>query len=344
MPCSNKVFLRQYNHFITIIIIIMSSILLLSTVQKSKAFLLPKVHVVSKTRFVRTATVRGSQTSSLLAFHTTDSSSFHGKKIMRAAAFATTNQRLNGSENVCSRKSPFLSILLSSTRPFSGGTQIRQTINDDNSETQIDDVYNNEFNLILHGLNNAQIEAVTQPTQSVTRVVAGPGAGKTRVLTCRIAYLLKKEHIDRNWKNRVLAVTFTKKAASEMQHRLNTLLREDEEYQKRFYNEEENSSDGGGGEDPETGDIIEEVAPHDTISSGDTNSRTPPPILTTRVTMGTFHSICSKILRWHGKELTKLPSVIKYSPKNESDVLDGSFAIIDQSEQIRVINQCLTPK
>ena len=51
-------------------------------------------------------------------------------------------------------------------------------------------------------------------------VLAGPGSGKTRVLTCRVARLLD---ISREERYRILALTFTNKAAHEMAHRVTTM-------------------------------------------------------------------------------------------------------------------------
>lgn len=73
---------------------------------------------------------------------------------------------------------------------------------------------------LLQGLNPEQLAAVTWPAQSAL-VLAGAGSGKTRVLTTRIAWLLQTGQIGVHG---ILAVTFTNKAAREMQGRLNTLL------------------------------------------------------------------------------------------------------------------------
>lgn len=141
---------------------------------------------------------------------------------------------------------------------------------------------------LLKDLNPSQIQAITQPLNSITRVIAGPGSGKTRVLTSRIAYIL---NMDR--RNNVLAVTFTKKAASEMERRV-------------F-------------------DIVGEPTP--------------------RVNLGTFHSICTRMLRYNGGVLSSLPSVAADMSKSLNEtLLDGGFSIIDQSEQLRLTKEILNAK
>lgn len=74
---------------------------------------------------------------------------------------------------------------------------------------------------LLQQLNPQQISAVTHFTGPAL-VVAGPGSGKTRVLTHRVAFLIKERNIpERN----ILTVTFTNKAAKEMKGRVKNLLK-----------------------------------------------------------------------------------------------------------------------
>lgn len=72
---------------------------------------------------------------------------------------------------------------------------------------------------ILHGLNEGQKKAVLA-IQGPVLIIAGPGSGKTKVLTHRVAHLIAKNIPPQN----ILAITFTNKAASEMKERIFKLL------------------------------------------------------------------------------------------------------------------------
>ncbi len=122
----------------------------------------------------------------------------------------------------------------------------------------------------LDKLNPQQRAAVTAGNGPVL-VVAGPGSGKTRVLTQRIAYLIAEEGV-RPWQ--ILAVTFTNKAAKEMQERVKKLL---------------------------------------------------PDQATEGIMLGTFHSICARILR---REAEYLP-------------IESNFVIFDSDDQERIVKNVI---
>ena len=118
----------------------------------------------------------------------------------------------------------------------------------------------------LKNLNNAQKEAVNT-LDGPLLIVAGAGSGKTKVLTSRIANIVSKK---KAFPNQVLAVTFTNKAAKEMQNRVSKIL---------------GSS------------------------------------ATSLSWLGTFHSICAKLLRKHASAVN----------------LNSNFTIVDTDDQIRLI-------
>ena len=72
----------------------------------------------------------------------------------------------------------------------------------------------------LKNLNNAQKEAVLH-LDGPLLIVAGAGSGKTKVLTSRIAHIIREK---KAFPNQILAVTFTNKAAKEMQIRVSKIL------------------------------------------------------------------------------------------------------------------------
>jgi ATP-dependent DNA helicase UvrD/PcrA len=114
---------------------------------------------------------------------------------------------------------------------------------------------------ILNGLNEKQLDAVTH-TNGPLLVIAGAGSGKTRALTHRIAHLIQDKNVN-PWN--ILAVTFTNKAANEMKTRIVNLLKRAVVVQSGF------------------GDLVD-------VGDVEMTDRDIP-------TVGTFHSVCVRILR-----------------------------------------------
>ena len=75
----------------------------------------------------------------------------------------------------------------------------------------------------LKNLNDGQKEAVSY-LDGPLLIVAGAGSGKTKVLTSRIAHIIKQK---KAFPNQIIAVTFTNKAAKEMQNRVSAILKKE---------------------------------------------------------------------------------------------------------------------
>ncbi len=118
----------------------------------------------------------------------------------------------------------------------------------------------------LKNLNEKQKEAVLS-LDGPLLIVAGAGSGKTKVLISRIAHIIEKKNA---YPNQILAVTFTNKAAKEMQNRISNILKK-----------------GAVG----------------------------------LPWLGTFHSVCAKLLRKHARAAN----------------LNSNFTIVDQDDQVKLI-------
>ncbi len=79
----------------------------------------------------------------------------------------------------------------------------------------------NNIDKLIENLNKEQKEAVLN-TEGPNLIVAGAGSGKTRVLTTRLIHIINEK---KAWPNQILCVTFTNKAAKEMQNRVMTHIK-----------------------------------------------------------------------------------------------------------------------
>ena len=128
---------------------------------------------------------------------------------------------------------------------------------------------------ILEGLNKEQQDAA-QTTQGALLILAGAGSGKTKVLTTRIAYMIQQGAVA----GKILAVTFTNKAAKELRERLSKI-------------------------------VGEKVVKY--------------------MWVGTFHSICGRILR---------QDIENYAFQSGKK-LDRNFTIYDETDSVAVIKQAI---
>lgn len=89
-----------------------------------------------------------------------------------------------------------------------------------NAEHASAGTFDDEYLSVMEGLSDPQRDAVTHEGGPLI-VLAGPGTGKTRVITARVAHMIREREIE---PDRIVAVTFTNKAAGELGTRLSGLV------------------------------------------------------------------------------------------------------------------------
>lgn len=87
-----------------------------------------------------------------------------------------------------------------------------------------------DYQTLFGSLNENQTKALTSTNNSLLQIIAGPGTGKTKLLVARVAYLLLHFHLP---PSAIIVTTFTKKAAKEMNDRLEMLLQNNTEIDPR---------------------------------------------------------------------------------------------------------------
>jgi len=143
---------------------------------------------------------------------------------------------------------------------------------------------------MLRDLNEKQKEAV-QKTEGPVLIIAGPGSGKTKTLTHRIVYLIREKGVR---PENILAVTFTNKAASEMRLRVSDLL---------------------GKVDGHEGGAVDNNDPFSTYFKKTTDTTLP--------LIGTFHSLCVRILREDAELLGIKRDFVIYDSDDQLGIVKG---------------------
>ncbi|GAC76648.1 3'-5' DNA helicase [Moesziomyces antarcticus T-34] len=107
--------------------------------------------------------------------------------------------------------------------PKSAATASQPSGSEPGSSKQGDGEYPTDVPSYLRSLSKSQLAAATHPPTACLQILAGPGSGKTRVLTSRVAWLIL-DPSNRLTPEDILVVTFTNKAANEMKLRLVKLI------------------------------------------------------------------------------------------------------------------------
>ena len=162
-----------------------------------------------------------------------------------------------------------------------------------------------QTNDFLSHLNPSQRQAVAHYNGPLL-VVAGAGSGKTRALTYRVANLVRTHRVD---PENILAVTFTNKAAREMKERIEKLLATQQA-------------------EAEYGKPLVELTPDVQTSLRSHIYRT----ITKHIWMGTFHSLCGRILRY---------DIEKYQDEKGRQ-WKKNFSIFDESDAQNIVKQIVT--